>query len=298
MVHNTVCPLCSSEKIGPELKCRDHFVSGKEFFVYKCQACNFLFTQDYPEENEIGAFYASDKYISHSDTSAGLSNKLYRLSRNVMLQRKRQLIERVTGLKKGSLLDIGSGTGYFVNVMKKAGWLTKGVEISEKARNFSQTHFGLDIDLPGNISSFEENSFDCVTLWHVLEHFHDPQLYMSEIKRVLKPGSACVVALPNCSSRDAKYYKNSWAAWDVPRHLWHFSPVTFRKFAEKSGFALDSFKVLPLDVFYISQLSEKYKGSSLPFIKGILKAFIFAVLSLLNRKRSSSIIYLLRKPSG
>jgi len=298
MVHHKVCPLCSSEKIGLLFRCYDFFLSKKEFPVFKCAECGFSFTQDYPEESEIGYYYESDDYISHSDTSKGLSNKLYRVARNRMLRRKRNLIRSTTGLQTGTILDIGSGTGYFARTMKDAGWEVKGIEVSEKARNFSTSHFGVDIVSPDKISSIGSESFDCITLWHVLEHFHDPFSYVSEIIRLMKPGAVCVIALPNCSSYDAEYFNSFWAAWDVPRHLWHFNPETFRLFCEKSGLSLEELKNLPLDVFYISQLSEKYKGSQLPFLRGISKAFIFAFLSVLHPERSSSVIYILRKPAA
>jgi ubiquinone/menaquinone biosynthesis C-methylase UbiE len=180
--------------------------------------------------------------------------------------------------------------------MKKAGWISKGIEVNEKARNFSISHFNLEIITPDKISTLKTGSFDCITLWHVLEHFHDPYMYISEIYRMLKPGGISVIALPNCSSYDAKYYNRFWAAWDVPRHLWHFKPATFQLFCEKSGFLLKALTILPLDVFYISQMSEKYKGSSLPFLKGIAKALIFSFLSVFHKRRSSSVIYILCKP--
>jgi len=298
MVHHSKCPLCSSDKIGLFLKCIDYFVSRKDFSVFMCSECGFKFTQDYPEESEIAAFYESEDYISHSDTSKGLSNKLYRTARSIMLGRKRVLVENVTCLKKGKILDIGTGTGYFASTMKKGGWQVNGIEINEKAREFSKSHFGLEVNTPDRISEYESDSFDCITLWHVLEHFHDPLKYFTKIYRLLKPGAFCVVALPNCSSYDAKYYRQFWAAWDVPRHLWHFQPSTFRIFSEKTGFNLENFKILPLDVFYISLLSERYKGSSLAFFKAMSKSLIFTLRSIFNRERSSSIVYILRKPKA
>jgi SAM-dependent methyltransferase len=295
MVHHNVCPLCSSEKIGLQFNCTDHFISKEEFKVYKCSACDFSFTQDYPEESDIARFYESDSYISHSNTSEGFSNKLYRIARSIMLRKKKELIKKITGLKKGTILDIGSGTGYFAGSMKKAGWKVRGIEINEKARIFSISQFGLEIIAPDKITAIEADSFDCITLWHVLEHFHDPFKYTSEIYWLLKPGAVCAIALPNCSSYDAEHYKKFWAAWDVPRHLWHFNPDTFRLFYEKSGFLLEDLRTLPLDVFYISQLSEKYKGSSLAFLTGISKAIVFAFLSVFKKRKSSSVIYILRK---
>jgi 2-polyprenyl-3-methyl-5-hydroxy-6-metoxy-1,4-benzoquinol methylase len=295
MVHHNVCPVCSSEKIGLLFICNDHFISKKNFEVFQCSACSFRFTQDYPEEADIARFYESESYISHSDTEEGLSNKLYRFARKTMLVRKKNMVSDITGLNTGSILDIGSGTGYFAATMQNAGWSAEGIEINEKAREFSRTHFGLEASPPEKISSIGSGTYDCITLWHVLEHFHDPYKYISEIYRMLKPEGFCIIALPNSISYDAEYYKSFWAAWDVPRHLWHFSPVTFSLFTGKTGFVIKKLKVLPLDVFYISILSEKYKGSNLSFIKGMTKATWFAFLSIFNRKKSSSIIYILKK---
>lgn len=295
MVHHHSCPLCSSSDIAVNMTCTDHFVSKELFQKARCNDCGFEFTQDYPDEAEIGKYYESDEYISHSDTSKGLSNKLYRFARNLMLRRKLKLIRKVTHLKNGKLLDIGSGTGHFAGVMKKAGWQVIGVEINEKARNFSKSRFELDVIHPGSITSLSEGTFDCISLWHVLEHFHDPDKYVSFILRLLKPDGTCVIALPNNNSYDANYYGRFWAAYDLPRHLWHFNPDTFRLFAKKSGVSVETIRSLPLDVFYISVLSERYKGSRLSFFKGMMTALLFAFLSIWNKERSSSVIYVLRR---
>jgi SAM-dependent methyltransferase len=295
MVHYDKCPLCSSEDINDWLQVTDHFLTREEFTLVKCLKCGFVFTQDYPDNLAIGRYYESAGYISHNDSAGGFSASLYRSVREFMLKRKRKLICKVTGLKNGTILDIGSGTGHFLSVMKKEGWQIKGIEINNQAREFSIAEFGLEILPPENIGSLPAGSFDAITLWHVLEHFQDPFNYAAEIFRMLKPGSFCLIALPNCSSYDAIHYKDFWAAYDVPRHLWHFTPDTFKTFAEKSGFSINSIRTLPLDVFYISILSEKYKKTSLYFIKGILGGLRFFFLSLFNKKRSSSLIYLLQK---
>lgn len=295
MIHYGKCPLCSSDNTGLHLRIIDHFLSKESFKLFKCGNCGFVFTQDHPEENNIGRYYESDDYISHNDSTGGFSNRLYRFSRRIMLKKKRGLVKKITGLKTGNLLDIGSGTGYFIAEMKKAGWSVKGIEINAKAREFSVSHFGLEIIPPEQMSSLPSGNFDCITLWHVLEHFHDPFSYASEILRLLKPGGICVTALPNCSSFDAIHYREFWAAYDVPRHLWHFTPATFRVFAEKTGFNLIGIRNLPLDVFYISTLSEKYKKNKFAFISGIINALWFSTLSFFRKTGSSSIIYLLRK---
>ena len=236
MMHHDACPLCNSDKISLQFICTDHFISKETFQVYKCGECGFEFTQDYPEENDIGKYYESEEYISHSNTSKGISNKLYRIARNIMLHRKLDITRGASGLDTGRLIDIGSGTGYFADTMKRAGWDVTGIEINDRARNFSKSMFGLDVSGPDDISAMESGSVDCITLWHVLEHFHDPNKFAREVLRLLKPDGVCIIALPNSSSYDAKNYGKFWAAYDVPRHLWHFNPSTFSRFAEKTGF--------------------------------------------------------------
>lgn len=298
MSHYRECPLCASGEISLHLICKDHFISKENFEIYKCASCGFLFTQDHPDENSMPRYYDSDEYISHSDTSEGLSNKLYRLVRGIMLRRKRVLIQKTSVLRTGSILDIGCGTGYFGGAMKKAGWQVTGIEINEKARSLAASRFGLNVISPVEISVLPDHSFDIITLWHVLEHFHDPFKYFSDISNLLKPGGVCIVALPNSNSYDAKHFKQFWAAYDVPRHLWHFDPSSFNCFLKKVGFRCEMIRNLPFDVFYISILSEKYRGSKIFFLKGIIKGKLFFLLSLFKVKRSSSIIYVLRKFPG
>jgi len=295
MVHHFKCPLCSSEKIILFLETADHFLSKESFGLFKCSDCGFVFTQDHPDEAGAGLYYESDEYLSHSETGNGLFKTIYRIFREIMLRRKTSIVRKLSGVEKGKILDIGSGTGHFLAAMRKAGWEVKGVEINDKVRKSSISKFGLDILNPGQLQTLQAGSFDCITLWHVLEHFNDPISYASEIHRLLKPGGACIVALPNCSSYDAEHYGNFWAAYDVPRHLWHFTPETFGMFAEKTGFELTGIRPLPLDVFYISVLSERYRGVNLPFITGIINGLWFSILSRFNKERTSSLIYSLRQ---
>lgn len=294
MISHSICPLCSSDRIAFYLKCTDNLVSRAEFDVWTCSSCRFVFTREHPDEQSINRYYESDDYISHHDNAEGFLNRVYLTARNIMLRRKRKIVENACGQRKGKILDIGCGTGYFAATMKKGGWEVTGIEPDIKARDFASGQFGLDVKSPGLISELPSGSFDCITMWHVLEHLHDPSGYAAEIKRLLKPGGLCLSALPNCSSFDAKHYRESWAAYDVPRHLWHFIPETFRIFAEKNGFRITGIRSLPLDVFYISILSEKNKGSHLPFAKGIIKGLLFSLRSVFNKKRSSSLIYFLK----
>ena len=153
----------------------------------------------------------------------------------------------------------------------------------------------LDTIEPEKIETLSSKSFDCITLWHVLEHFHEPFEYMKEIGRLLKPDGVCLIALPNCASYDSEHFGKEWAAYDVPRHLWHFNPTTFSLFAERTGFRLTGNLNLPFDVFYISILSEKYRGSKFPVLSGAFEGIVFSIRSLFTGNRNSSVIYILRK---
>ncbi len=295
MVVNSICPLCSSPRPSRHLTSTDHLVSREKFDLYKCPDCGFVFTYSYPDEKDIGRYYDSGEYISHDDKAKGFLNLVYLQARNIMLNRKRRLVKKSTGLTTGSILDIGCGTGYFAGTMKKAGWEVKGIEPNLKARDFASGRFGIRILDPEKISELPDASFDCITMWHVMEHFHKPSDYAAQIRRLLKPGGICIAALPNCNSHDAQHYGEEWAAWDVPRHLWHFTPDTFRVFAEKEDFAVTEIKPLPLDVFYISVLSEKNRRSFMPFIKGMITGTLFAFMTLSGKYRSSSLIYFLSR---
>ena len=295
MTQVSKCLVCDSNNIAFSLGCKDHLTSGENFDIYVCKNCGFLFTVNPPSEHEIEKYYDAGNYVSHSDTKKGLTNILFHFTRSLMLYRKRRIISQATGLKTGALLDIGCGTGYFAAFMEKGGWKVTGLEANERARAFVAEKFNLEVVNDTELAKFEDNHFDCITLWHVFEHLHDPVNYTSVILRLLKPGGICIAAMPNCSSFDSQYYGKFWAAWDIPRHLWHFTPDTFRAFTERKGFKITGTRSLPADVFYISILSEKYRGSNLPFVSGMIKGFGFSLLALFNKKRSSSLIYSLRK---
>lgn len=298
MVHYERCLLCGSNKLIPYIICKDHLISGEDFNLYICTDCRFVLTQDHPDESDIGRYYESDEYISHSDSGKAFSDVIYRLVRAIMLRRKKGIVKNVSGLKKGSLLDIGSGTGHFVHSMKNGGWNASGIEINEKAREYAISRFGADVISPEKMSTLSDNSFNCITLWHTLEHFQKPYQYFEEICRILKREGTLIVALPNNISYDADYYRQFWAAYDVPRHLWHFTPSTFSIFAQRFCLDVIGLFYLPFNVFYISILSEKYKGAKLAFINGLYNGLRFAVKSVFSKEKNSSVIYLLRKSTG
>jgi 2-polyprenyl-3-methyl-5-hydroxy-6-metoxy-1,4-benzoquinol methylase len=252
-------------------------------------------TQGVPVEAEIGKYYETPDYISHSDTQQGLMNRVYHWVRQYMLSRKAALVKRASGLSEGSLLDYGTGTGYFANTMVCQGWKVKAIEKSPQARAFAKKQFGLDVEAEHSLKDYPSMSLDVVTLWHVMEHLEHLNEMWETLHRILKDKGVLIVAVPNPESYDARKYKEWWAAYYVPRHLWHFTPATMQKFGTKHGFVLEETKPMPFDAFYVSMLTEKYKGNKFSFLKGMVTGICAWFSALANKERSSSMIYVFRK---
>lgn len=289
------CPACSHNRFASFIICKDYFVSGEEFKIKSCKKCGFKITENIQDEDSIGSYYQSEEYISHSNTSKGLVNRVYHGVRKYMLGRKRRLVEKVTQMKEGRLLDVGTGTGFFLNEMDKHGWYVTGTEKNEEARAFAKKEFDLDIFPTEDLFDFPHKSFDVITLWHVLEHIHRLEENMYTFERLLNETGKLIVAVPNHDSYDARHYKEHWAAYDVPRHIWHFAPKQMKKLGKKFGFKLESIHGMPFDSFYVSMLSEKYKKSKFGFVKGIFHGKISWIKSWFNPAKSSSVIYVFNK---
>lgn len=289
------CPLCGGHSLKHALTCTDHYASGETFEVQQCAQCGLMLTQGVPAEAEIGRYYETPDYISHSDTRKGLMNRVYHLVRSYMLGRKAALVRRTSGLKTGRLLDYGTGTGYFAHTMKRCGWEVEAIEKNESARAFSKVHFDLDVKGEEALHTYPDASMDVITLWHVMEHLEHLEEMWRSLHKLLKEKGVLIVAVPNPTSYDARHYGAWWAAYDVPRHLWHFSPSVMQQLGAKYGFILEGRHPMPMDAFYVSMLTEKYKGSRAAFVKGLWTG-TRAWLSALGRKdRSSSLIYVFRK---
>ena len=268
---------------------KDFLVSGESFDLLYDTKREILLTSPQPKKEQLASYYESEDYISHTDTDKGIVSYLYQAVKRYSLKSKLRLI---SSLNKGSgnLLDIGAGTGEFLKLAKDNGWNVDGVEPNEKARTLADEK---KIILKSDLDGFSGEQFDVVTLWHVLEHLPDLEEAIQKIEGLVKPGGVLIIAVPNFKSYDAKHYKNFWAAYDVPRHLWHFSRKSMQfLFSEKMK--LQKIKPMVFDSFYVSLLSEKYKtGNSFS-----LKAFWVGLLSnitALRTKEYSSLIYCFKK---
>jgi len=285
------CPACKSGSIKFFLKSQDYFLSKEEFQLDECNDCGLRFTNPRPGFNEILKYYDSADYISHDSSKEGILTWIYTHARNYMLKKKFNIISIYSQGK--NVLDIGCGTGEFLNFCKGRGFETYGVELNDKPRESARKNYGIEIKKSVEEYLSEDIKFDCITLWHVLEHIHELENTMNIISKLMKPAGILIIALPNSNSWDAVNYKNFWAAYDLPRHLYHFNKSSFGKFAVIHK--LKILKIVPqlLDSFYISILSEKYRTGKNNF----LKAFFNGLISNFNASRKgkghSSLIYIL-----
>ncbi len=292
----TNCPICNSSSFTSFIECTDYTVSKDVFGIVKC-TCGFRFTNPRPEESEAGKYYQSEDYISHSNTSKGLVNRLYQVARKYTLKKKLSLITKVSSKNNGSLLDLGCGTGEFLNTCKENGWNVQGIEPSPDARSFASKQYGLAVHEVNKWDQFADGIFDVVSAWHVLEHVYQLEETAKQVKRILSPDGTFVVALPNCSSADADFYKQYWAAYDVPRHIWHFTPADVKRFFESKGFILKKVLPMPLDAYYICMLSEKYKAGNVNYGRAAIHGWASNRQAAKTGATFSSQIYILKPVS-
>lgn len=290
--------MCDGENFNSFLEVPDHLFSKELFSLTKCTNCSFVFTSNAPDEKNAGPYYETEDYIEHSDTKKGLINTIYHLSRNWMVGYKQRLISRHMK-SKGRVLDIGSASGYFLNHMKGLNYEVKGVEISQKARDLCKANFNIATATPNEwLDAKEDNMFSVVTMWHVMEHVYPIDTYLKKIHSSLNETGKAFIAMPNHTSFDASYYQDDWAAYDVPRHIWHFNPSAFNNLAAKHGFKVEKLHSLPLDPFYISMVSADYSGGLMSKIAAPFVATISSILSWVNKEKASSVVYVLSKATA
>lgn len=299
MENLTQCPVCKETSFSHFLDCKDYTVSRETFTIVQCNSCGFKFTNPRPASKDLGKYYESADYVSHSKSTKGFINSLYHIAKHYSLLKKIQLINTLT--KKGKILDYGCGTGDFLNTCKISGWEVSGVEPNELARNTSKELLKTEIKSELIENSFEKESFDIITLWHVLEHISELDKTVETILSFLKPNGVLLIAVPNCNSYDAEIYGKYWAAYDVPRHLYHLVPETIKKYFK--GHNLSHERTLPmvLDSFYVSMLSEKYiaqeanKSLGFGMIRAVWRGFVSNLKAISTQNTSSSQIYIFKR---
>ena len=252
------CPVCKNTRFDNFLICEDHSVSGESFALVKCTKCSLIFTNPRPKEENLSSYYQSTNYISHTDKGNTLINWVYKLVRKYTLSKKISLVKRLNG-KAGTLLDYGCGTGDFLKEANQKGWHAFGFEPDESARKIAEKKNPQRI--LSNLKN-ENQTFDIITAWHVIEHVADLKKTVKQLRKMLNVNGHLILAFPNNKSFDAKHYGSFWAAYDVPRHLYHFDKDSIQYFSKQFKLVLKGVLPMKFDSFYVSMLSEKYKGNS------------------------------------
>ena len=290
------CPICNKEDISTLLHTKDYSLTGEDFQIIQCANCTLEYTDPAPSKEAIAPYYNFPSYISHTDTKEGLVNKMYHKVRNHTLTQKTNWVQSLFTGHKGQLLEVGAGTGAFADSMSKKGWKVTALEPDASSRQKALDNYNLNILPIEELFHLEPAKYEVITLWHVLEHVHDLNAYMKIFHSLLKPNGRLIIALPNYTSYDAGYYKKYWAAYDVPRHLYHFSPLSMHYLAKKHKMSIIQKLPMWFDSFYVSLLSEKYKQSGMI---GMIRAFFIGCISnltaLSNVDRGSSMIYEIKK---
>lgn len=276
---------------GPKvLELNDEFLTKESFEIRKDKQTNLLFTYPQPLEN-LGKYYESENYISHTDGNKSVFEKLYQQAKKINLQAKYKLLSQQTQGKK--ILDYGCGVGDFLAFLQPKGYEVTGFEPDEKARTIAATKIGNKHLLSTSLENSKE-TYDIITLWHVLEHIPNLKEIIVQLKSHLNENGTLILALPNHKSYDAVHYGKQWAAYDVPRHLWHFSEDSLGAVLAEFGMNIESTFPMKLDAFYVSLLSEKYRGSKFKWINAIRRACL-SNLKAMQTKQYSSMIYIVKK---
>jgi 2-polyprenyl-3-methyl-5-hydroxy-6-metoxy-1,4-benzoquinol methylase len=276
------------QNLQPFLSCKDHTVSGEVYKVMINKEYDMLVTSPVPKN--LASYYKSVNYISHTDSKKSLLDKVYQRVKNTTLKRKLKLIDSFKTSSK-NILDVGAGTGDFLKVCRNNCWNVFGVEPNLDARNIAAKK---GITLQESLSEVKNIQFDVITLWHVLEHVEDLSAYISTLNKLLSKDGKLLIAVPNFKSEDANYYKEFWAAFDVPRHLWHFSQTSIFKLFSSENMIVEKAIPMKFDAYYVSLLSEKYKSGKMNPIKSFYRGFV-SNLKANRSKEYSSLIYVLKK---
>jgi 2-polyprenyl-3-methyl-5-hydroxy-6-metoxy-1,4-benzoquinol methylase len=294
-IHYTSCPGCSAVNLRSVLEVKDFSVTGQLFSLLQCQECELRFTQDVPDASAIAPYYQFEQYISHTNTNKGLVNKLYQGVRKFTLRQKRKLIEKASGCNAGLLLDVGCGTGAFAASMQQAGWTVTALEPDAGARKIAMEQFGVQAVDSAQLYQLPEAHYDVITLWHVLEHMHQLQQVIVQLRKLLKPSGQLIIAVPNYTSFDAVTFGEYWAAYDVPRHLYHFSPRSMRALLSAHQLVLTETFPMWFDSFYVSLLSTAYRSGRTDYAKAFLTGLASNLRALADTEKCSSIIYCCRQ---
>ncbi len=270
------------------LKTKDYAVSGEDFSLLLDKDLGLLKTDPVPKN--LGPYYDHESYISHTDRSKTGLEKIYQLVKKYGLNRKEAWLKAEIE-KEAEVLDVGAGTGSFVEYLQGKGWQAEGVEPNKRARDLA---LNKGVQLYESLESVLDKTYDAITLWHVLEHFKDLDKEIDLLLTRLKETGTLFIAVPNFKSYDAQFYKMYWAGYDVPRHLWHFSRESIEKIFRDKGWVITDTRPMVFDSFYASLLSERYRGTSLAWPRAFWRG-LRSNLQGWKTGEYSSHVYILKK---
>lgn len=289
------CLICGKQDFTSYMNCTDYFLTKEIFNIVKCKSCGFIFVNPRPNKTELYKYYESQEYISHSGTNKGIVNFVYTKIRKYTHSNKVKLVSKYA--KGKNILDIGCGSGELLGLFKNNGWQTLGIEPNQNARNIAVSEYKLDVKEESEISNIPDNSQDVISMWHVLEHVSDLNERVGELKRILKKDGTIFIAVPNCISFDATYYEEFWAAYDVPRHLYHFTPDSMKNLFEKFNFSISDVLPMQFDSYYVGMLSEKYRTGRSNILNALFVGWKSNYYARKDKISYSSLLYVIHNVS-
>ena len=287
------CINCDCQDFTTVFSLKDYFYTQETFTIQQCTRCGLRITNPRPNEEALGAYYKTENYLSHSDRNETLFDKMYHFIKKYNLNHKRSLVEKFH--TSGKIIDIGCGTGAFLGQFDKSRWERLGFEPDDEAREIAKKVQGIEVNDLSVLNNLTDTKAEVITMWHVLEHVTRINEQLSQIKKLLAKDGILVIAVPMSNSYDANYYGNFWAAYDVPRHLYHFTKETLEQLLSKHGFHLVDKYPMKFDSFYISLLSEKYKKKGFPLLRALIKGISSNLAARTEKGTYSSMIFVFRQ---
>ena len=270
------------------LTTKDYFLTKEEFSLELDTHYDMLVTK--PQPKNLDKYYQTSNYISHTDQSTNFFEKIYSIAKKYTLHKKTKLINQFSNNGK-TLLDIGCGTGEFLVTAKKENWTIFGVEPNKQAREKAVSK---TLNVVENLEKLGQQKFNVISLWHVMEHLPDLKNQIKKITNLLAEEGTLIIAVPNFKSNDAIHYKEYWAAYDTPRHIWHFSQNAISELFKEQNFKIIQTLPMKFDSYYVSLLSEKYKNGKQNYFKAIYQGWLSNYKA--NRTSEySSLTYVLKR---
>jgi len=270
------CYICKTSNYKPYVTIKD-ILNINSFTIAQCD-CGFCFVNPRPSEKELKKYYHTDDYLPHSK-GKGVLFLLYRIVQKISFYNKFLLLRNLK--EKITHLDYGGGDGRFSNYVNSK---------ENATSSFYDPYYKNSLN-----ADFKKKEYNIITLWHVLEHAYDLDILFENIEKSLENRGKLVVAVPNFDSLERNIYKENWAAYDLPRHLYHFNNISLEKLLRSKGYKIIDKKRMLFDTFYISILSSM-KISNISVIKSLFVALFISIKVIIKGPEfSSSLLYVCEK---